>query len=74
DSRINIVMEKGSASSKMMAIMTTRFEHITTTPKFKRRKVSAVRNFLPGCKRGATMNLELHKQITVKQGKYSLSI
>ncbi|KAH1073201.1 hypothetical protein J1N35_025529 [Gossypium stocksii] len=67
-------MEKGSASGKEMATMTTGFEHITTIPKFKRRKVSAVRDFSPGCRRGATTDLRLHSQIVVDQGKYSLSI
>ncbi|KAH1073277.1 hypothetical protein J1N35_025605 [Gossypium stocksii] len=57
-----------------MATVTTGFEHITTIPKFKRCKVSAVQDFLPRCGRGATTDLRLHRQITVDQGKYSLSI
>ncbi|KAH1082456.1 hypothetical protein J1N35_022217 [Gossypium stocksii] len=67
-------MEKGSASGEEMATMTTGFEHVTTTPKFKRRNVSTVRDFLPGCEREATTDLGLHRQIAVDQGKYSLSI
>ncbi|KAH1039830.1 hypothetical protein J1N35_041573, partial [Gossypium stocksii] len=51
-----------------MANVTTGFEHITTTPKFKRRKVSAVRDFLPGCGRGATTDFGLNRQIAVDQG------
>ncbi|KAH1031805.1 hypothetical protein J1N35_043979 [Gossypium stocksii] len=54
--------------------MPTEFEHVTTTPKFKRCKVSAVQDFPPGCKRGTTSDFGLHKQIVVDQGKYSLSI
>ncbi|KAH1097512.1 hypothetical protein J1N35_014433 [Gossypium stocksii] len=45
-------MEKGSASGKEMATVTMVFKHVTTIPKFKRCKVSAVRDFLPGCGRG----------------------
>ncbi|KAH1122051.1 hypothetical protein J1N35_005211, partial [Gossypium stocksii] len=67
-------IEKGNSNGKEMATVTTGFEHVTTIPKFKQRKVSAVRDFLPGCKRGATTDLRLHKQITVDQGKYSVSI
>ncbi|KAH1129653.1 hypothetical protein J1N35_001031 [Gossypium stocksii] len=48
-----------------MANVMVRFEHVTTTPKFKRYKVSVVRNFLPGCGRGATMDLGLHSQIAM---------
>ncbi|KAB2077314.1 hypothetical protein ES319_A06G092700v1 [Gossypium barbadense] len=36
-------------------------------PKFKQRKESAVRNFLPGYGRGTTSDFELHRQITVDQ-------
>ncbi|KAH1056275.1 hypothetical protein J1N35_034340 [Gossypium stocksii] len=50
-----------------MANATTGFEHVPTIPKFKRRKVSAFQDFLPGCKRGATTDLGLHRQITVDQ-------
>ncbi|KAH1082686.1 hypothetical protein J1N35_022447 [Gossypium stocksii] len=70
DSRIG----KGDSSRKEMAKVTTGFEHATTMPKFKRRKVWAVRDFSPGCEKGATTDLGLHRKITVDQGKYSLSI
>ncbi|KAH1114710.1 hypothetical protein J1N35_008088 [Gossypium stocksii] len=61
-------MEKGDSSGKEMTTnKTTRFEHVISTPKFKRCKVSAVRDFLPGCRRGGTTNLELNRQITVDQ-------
>ncbi|KAH1046782.1 hypothetical protein J1N35_037566 [Gossypium stocksii] len=62
-------MEKESTSGKELATMVTGFEHVTTTPKFKRRKVLAVRDFLPGCGRGATIDFELNRQIIVDQGK-----
>ncbi|KAH1073588.1 hypothetical protein J1N35_025916 [Gossypium stocksii] len=55
-----------------MVNVTTGFEHVTTTPKFKRCKVSTVRDFLPGCGRGPTMDFGLNRQIAVDQGKYSL--
>ncbi|KAH1031203.1 hypothetical protein J1N35_043377 [Gossypium stocksii] len=66
-------MSKGNTSGKEMANVITKFEHVNTIPKFKRRKVSAVRDFLPGCRRGATTDLRLNRQIAVDQGKYSLS-
>ncbi|KAH1114854.1 hypothetical protein J1N35_008232 [Gossypium stocksii] len=58
-------MEKGDVSGKEMTNVTTRFEHVTTIPEFKRRKVSAVRDFPPGCGRGATTDHGLNRQIAV---------
>ncbi|KAH1122180.1 hypothetical protein J1N35_005340 [Gossypium stocksii] len=52
-----------------MANVMIRYELGTTTPKFKQRKVLAVWDFSPGCGRGATADLRLHRQITVDQGK-----
>ncbi|KAH1046392.1 hypothetical protein J1N35_037176 [Gossypium stocksii] len=57
-----------------MAKVTTGFQHVTITLKFKRCKLSAVRDFSPGCGRRTTVDFGLHRQITVDQGKYSLSI
>ncbi|KAH1039081.1 hypothetical protein J1N35_040824 [Gossypium stocksii] len=51
-----------------MAKVTTRFEHVSTIPKFKRRKVSVVRDFLPRCERVATTEIGLNRQIAVDQG------
>ncbi|KAH1122289.1 hypothetical protein J1N35_005449 [Gossypium stocksii] len=48
-----------------MAKVTMGFEHITTTLKFKRYMVSAIRDFLPGYERGATADFELNRQIIV---------
>ncbi|KAH1091487.1 hypothetical protein J1N35_018744 [Gossypium stocksii] len=67
-------MVKGNSSGKGMANVTIGFEHVTTIPKFKQRKVSVVWDFPPGCGRGATTNLGLNRQIAVDQGKYSLPI
>ncbi|KAH1114562.1 hypothetical protein J1N35_007940 [Gossypium stocksii] len=64
-------MEKGSASDKEMATMASGFEHVTTTPKFKRCKVSAVQDFPPRCRRGSTIDFELNRHIAIDQGKYS---
>ncbi|KAH1056059.1 hypothetical protein J1N35_034124 [Gossypium stocksii] len=61
-------MGKGDTSGKGMANVTIGYELGTTSPKFKRRKVSVVQDFLPGCGREATTNLELKWQITVDQG------
>ncbi|KAH1097145.1 hypothetical protein J1N35_014066 [Gossypium stocksii] len=64
-------MDKGSASGKEMARVMTGFEHVTTTSKFKRRKVSVVRDFSSGYERGATTDFGLNMQFAVDQGKYS---
>ncbi|KAH1031849.1 hypothetical protein J1N35_044023, partial [Gossypium stocksii] len=61
-------MEKGNSSGKEMANVMTGFEHVTTIPKFKRRKVSTVRDFPPGCRRGATTDFGLNRQIAIDQG------
>ena len=56
-------MEKGG-SSREVGI---------EAPKFKRRKVSAIQDFPPGCGRGTMSDFELHRQIAVNQssqGKY----
>ncbi|KAH1114393.1 hypothetical protein J1N35_007771, partial [Gossypium stocksii] len=66
-------MSKGNTSGKEVANVMTKFEHVTTIPKFKRCKVSRVWDFLPGCRRGATMDLRLNMQIAIDQGKYSSS-
>ncbi|KAH1039354.1 hypothetical protein J1N35_041097 [Gossypium stocksii] len=68
-----ILMGKGDISGKEMAKVTTGFEHITTIPKFKQRKVSAVSGFPPGYGRGVTTDHGLNRQIAVDQGKCSLS-
>ncbi|KAH1114486.1 hypothetical protein J1N35_007864 [Gossypium stocksii] len=61
-------MGKGDISGKeMTANKTTGFEHVIFTLNFKRRKVSAVRDFLPRYRRGVTMNLELNRQVAVDQ-------
>ncbi|KAH1107602.1 hypothetical protein J1N35_011370 [Gossypium stocksii] len=56
-----------------MANVMIGFEHATTTPKFKRHKVSAVRYFSPGYGRGVTTDFGLNRQFAVDQDKYSLS-
>ncbi|KAK5842887.1 hypothetical protein PVK06_005303 [Gossypium arboreum] len=50
-------MEKGGSSREVGM----------ETPKFKRRKVSAVRDFLPRYGRGTTSDFELHRQIALDQ-------
>ncbi|KAH1107869.1 hypothetical protein J1N35_011637 [Gossypium stocksii] len=67
-------MGREDASGKETANGMAGYEHITTTPKFKRCKVLAIWDFPPGCGRGAVSNLGLHRQIAVDQssrGKYS---
>ncbi|KAH1073044.1 hypothetical protein J1N35_025372 [Gossypium stocksii] len=73
----DISISKGDASSKEMTNVSVRYEHVTTTPKFKRRKVSVVLDFPTGCERGTASDFGLNRQITVdqsSQGKYSLSL
>ncbi|KAH1039203.1 hypothetical protein J1N35_040946, partial [Gossypium stocksii] len=65
-------MEKGNSSGKEMTNVTTGFEHVTTIPKFTRRKLSVVQDFSPGYGRGATTEFGLNRQIAVDQGKHSL--
>ncbi|KAH1097711.1 hypothetical protein J1N35_014632 [Gossypium stocksii] len=48
-----------------MANVPAGYEHIAATPKFKWCKVSAVRDFLPGCERGTASDFALNRQITV---------
>ncbi|KAH1039144.1 hypothetical protein J1N35_040887 [Gossypium stocksii] len=62
-----IRMGKGDASNKVMAKVPTGYERVAATPKFKWRKVSAVRNFLPGCGRVIASNFGLCRQIAVDQ-------
>ncbi|KAH1120868.1 hypothetical protein J1N35_004028 [Gossypium stocksii] len=61
-------MNKGDVSGKEMMNVSTKYEHVITTPKFKRRKVPAAQDFPPGCRRRATADLGLNKQIAVDQG------
>ncbi|KAH1122496.1 hypothetical protein J1N35_005656 [Gossypium stocksii] len=42
-------MSKGSSSHKVMAKVPAENVRIASTPKFKRRRVSVVRDFPPGC-------------------------
>ncbi|KAH1121984.1 hypothetical protein J1N35_005144 [Gossypium stocksii] len=64
-------MGKGGASDKVMAKMLAEFERVVSTPKFKRRKVLAVRDFLPGYGRRTASNFELSRQITINQSSQS---
>ncbi|KAH1098066.1 hypothetical protein J1N35_014987 [Gossypium stocksii] len=50
-----------------MAKVSAEFERVVSAPKFKRRKVSAVRDFLPGCGRVTAPNFGLSRQIAVDQ-------
>ncbi|KAH1091931.1 hypothetical protein J1N35_019188 [Gossypium stocksii] len=46
---------------------------VVSAPKFKRRKVSAVRDFSPGCRRVTASNFELCRQIAVDQSSQGKS-
>ncbi|KAH1091659.1 hypothetical protein J1N35_018916 [Gossypium stocksii] len=60
-------MCKGDASNKVMAKMPAGYERVAATLKFKRHKVSAVRDFSLGCGRVTASNLGLCRQITIDQ-------
>ncbi|KAH1107487.1 hypothetical protein J1N35_011255, partial [Gossypium stocksii] len=49
---LQISISKGDVSGKEMMNVSARYEQVTTTPKFKRCKVLAIRDFLSGCGRG----------------------
>ncbi|KAH1047345.1 hypothetical protein J1N35_038129, partial [Gossypium stocksii] len=49
----------------MVAGMSTKSVRVASTPKFKQRKASAVRDFLLGCGRVTASNLGLTMQIAV---------
>ncbi|KAH1114247.1 hypothetical protein J1N35_007625 [Gossypium stocksii] len=69
-------MGKGDASNKKMANVPVGYDHVAATHKFKRHKVSAVRDFPPGCGRGTASDFGLSRQIAVdqsSQGKCGLS-
>ncbi|KAH1129671.1 hypothetical protein J1N35_001049 [Gossypium stocksii] len=66
-------MEKGGSSKEVRIKAPTVFKGVASTPKFKRRKVSAIRDFSPGCGRVATPNLGLSEWITIdrsNEGKW----
>ncbi|KAH1122358.1 hypothetical protein J1N35_005518 [Gossypium stocksii] len=66
-------MGKGDASHKVMAKVTAEIERVVSTPKFKRCRVSTIRDFLPGCGGVTASNFGLGRQITVdwsSQGKW----
>ncbi|KAH1073161.1 hypothetical protein J1N35_025489, partial [Gossypium stocksii] len=54
-------------SSKVTEKVPAGNERVVTTPKFKRRKVLAVRDFSLRCRRATASNFELNKQIAVSQ-------
>ncbi|KAK5825458.1 hypothetical protein PVK06_020295 [Gossypium arboreum] len=55
-------MGKGGASDNVMARVPIEIERIASTLKFKRHRVSAVRDFLPGCGRVAAPNFGLDRR------------
>ncbi|KAH1082918.1 hypothetical protein J1N35_022679, partial [Gossypium stocksii] len=53
------------SSHKVVAGVSAKNVLVVSIPKFKQRKVSVVRDFLPGCGRMTASNLGLTRQITV---------
>ncbi|KAH1129512.1 hypothetical protein J1N35_000890 [Gossypium stocksii] len=64
---ISIVSMSKEGSSKVSMKVPAEYERDFTTPKFKQRKVSVVRDFPPGCRRGTASDFRLHRQIAVNQ-------
>ncbi|KAH1082774.1 hypothetical protein J1N35_022535 [Gossypium stocksii] len=60
-------MGEEASSNKVMIVMPAENELVAPAPKFKRRRVSAVRDFPLGCGRVAAPNFGSSKQITVDQ-------
>ncbi|KAH1107846.1 hypothetical protein J1N35_011614 [Gossypium stocksii] len=60
-------MGKKGASDKVMAKVPSKFERVASAPKFKQRKVSAIRDFPPGCDRIIVPNSRSSELITVDQ-------
>ncbi|KAH1114223.1 hypothetical protein J1N35_007601 [Gossypium stocksii] len=58
---------KGGVTDKVIAKVSAEIERVVSTPKFKRRKVSAIQNFLPRCGRVTASNFGLSRQIVVDQ-------
>ncbi|KAH1031747.1 hypothetical protein J1N35_043921 [Gossypium stocksii] len=61
------------ASDKVMAKVSVEIKRVASAPKLKRRKVSAVRDFLPRCGSVTASNIGLSRQIAVdksSQGKW----
>ncbi|KAH1046785.1 hypothetical protein J1N35_037569 [Gossypium stocksii] len=56
-----------------MAKVPAVIKHVAFSPKFKRRRVSVVRDFPPGCGRVTASNLGLSRQIVVDQSSQGKS-
>ncbi|KAH1122493.1 hypothetical protein J1N35_005653 [Gossypium stocksii] len=50
-----------------MAKVSAEFERVVSAPKFKRRRVSVVRDFPPGCGRVTASNFGLCRKIVIDQ-------
>ncbi|KAH1130381.1 hypothetical protein J1N35_001759 [Gossypium stocksii] len=66
-------MVEEASSNKVMVVVPAENELVVPAPKFKRHKVSTIRDIPPGCSRVAAPNFGSSKQITVdrySQGKW----
>ncbi|KAH1129546.1 hypothetical protein J1N35_000924 [Gossypium stocksii] len=69
-------MGEKASSNKVMAMVPAENELVVPTPKFKRCRVSAVRDFPVGCGRVVAPNSGSSKQITIdrsSQGKWKFA-
>ncbi|KAH1039705.1 hypothetical protein J1N35_041448 [Gossypium stocksii] len=66
-------MGEEASSSKVMAVVLAKNELVALAPRFKRRRVSVVWDFLLGCSRVTAPNSGSSKQMTIdrsSQGKW----
>ncbi|KAK5833500.1 hypothetical protein PVK06_017343 [Gossypium arboreum] len=64
-------MRKRGSSNRVMIVVSTGSGRVASAPKFKRHRVSEVRDFLPGCGRVTAPNFRLSRQITVDRSSQS---
>ncbi|KAH1122285.1 hypothetical protein J1N35_005445 [Gossypium stocksii] len=58
---------EGGSNKKVVAVVPSGNRVVLSAPKFKRRRVSAVRDFLPGYERVTLWNFGLTRQIAVNR-------
>ncbi|KAH1083032.1 hypothetical protein J1N35_022793 [Gossypium stocksii] len=70
---LELSMGEEASSNKVMVVVSAENKLVALALKFKRRRVSMIRDFPPGCGRVATPNSGSSKQITIdrySQGKW----
>ncbi|KAK5819146.1 hypothetical protein PVK06_024108 [Gossypium arboreum] len=65
-------MSKRGSSNKVVIVVPTGSGREASAPKIKRCRMSAVRDFLPGCRRVTAQNFGLSRQTTVDRSSQGL--